>query len=65
MIMDAVIKVMARNGHAGMYVAEVLSEAALHDPQFRDRMAAWAHIDRFACPAFELTVSALGSRRLP
>jgi AcrR family transcriptional regulator len=27
-----------------------------HDPQFQDRMAVWAHIIRFAWPAFELPV---------
>jgi hypothetical protein len=36
-----------------------------HDPQFRDRMAAWAHIVRFAWPAFGLTVSGAGTRRRP
>jgi AcrR family transcriptional regulator len=36
-----------------------------HDPQFRDRMAAWAHIVRFAWPAFGLTVSGASIRRRP
>jgi hypothetical protein len=36
-----------------------------HDPQFGDRMAAWAHIVRFAWPAFELTVNGAGTPRRP